>query len=373
MNDNIFEIEATSQAPARISLAGGGTDISPYPEQFGGEVVNATISIFMLARLRLHPDPRVIIHANTRPEPMIYESFDRMKFDGRLDFIKAAARTLYNLDHGFELYVYSSLPMRSGLGGSGAMCVAVLEAFNALANGHRLNHYKLAELAYEIETDQLQNASGRQDQYASAFGGFNHFEFLGGNHVRVSRIDIGRAEERILNQAMILLWIGERCASGRIIEDQTNGVRGGGSVLEAMHATKDAVGDMHEALQNLDIQRIGELLHALWNMKKRFHRRISNPRIDEIYGRLIKAGMIGGKITGAGGGGHLLACCHIEKRDAVLAEAAAMGLRNVPFTFVRAGVLSWRSPIRTIRPSGRLIGIPASLVGDAFAHLPRAS
>ena len=229
MNDNIFEIEATSQAPARISLAGGGTDISPYPEQFGGEVVNATISIFMLARLRLHPDPRVIIHANTRPEPMIYESFDRMKFDGRLDFIKAAARTLYNLDHGFELYVYSSLPMRSGLGGSGAMCVAVLEAFNALANGHRLNHYKLAELAYEIETDQLQNASGRQDQYASAFGGFNHFEFLGGNHVRVSRIDIGRAEERILNQAMILLWIGERCASGRIIEDQTNGVRGGRS------------------------------------------------------------------------------------------------------------------------------------------------
>ncbi|NLW86129.1 MAG: hypothetical protein GXY38_04595 [Planctomycetes bacterium] len=371
MNHDIFEVEITSQAPARISLAGGGTDISPYPEEFGGEVVNATISIFMLARLRLRPEAEVIIHANTRSDPMSYPSFDAMKFDGRLDFIKAAARALYNRDHGFELYVYSSLPMRSGLGGSGAMCVAVLEAFNELSAGRRLNQYELAELAYKIETDQLQNASGRQDQYASAFGGFNHFEFFGGNHVRVSRIDIGRAQERVLNQAIVLFWIGERTASGRIIEDQTLGVRDGGTVLEAMHATRATVGDMHDALNDMDVQRIGELLHDLWSIKKKFSRHVSNDRIDDIYRRLQNAGMIGGKITGAGGGGHLLACCHIEKRDDVLAQGEALGLRNVPFTFVSGGVLSWRSPLRIIRPATRLIMPP--IAPGAFAQIPRAS
>ncbi len=348
-SDNLFEMEITSQAPARIGLAGGGTDVSPYPEMHGGEVLNATVSIFMLARLRLHADKKVIIHANTRPEPMEYPSFAEMTFDGRLDFIKAAAKALYNRDHGFELYVYSSLPMRSGLGGSGAMCVAVLEAFNDTLNSRKLNSYQLAELAYEIETKQLGNASGRQDQYAAAFGGVNHFEFLGGNHVRVSRVDIGHAGERVLNQALVLLWLGDRKASGTIIEDQTQGVKNGGAVLEAMHATKEAVPAMHEALQNLDIHRIGTLLDQLWQMKKQFSREITNARIDDVYSRLKVAGMIGGKIAGAGGGGHMVACCQIEQRDAVIAAAEQLGIRHVPYSFVQGGVMSWRSPIRSIR------------------------
>ena len=247
--NGLYELEIISQAPTRISLAGGGTNVSPYPEQFGGEVVNATISIFMLARLRLSRDPTVIIHANTRPQPMVYPSFKDMAFDGQLDFIKAAAQAMYDGRGGFELFVYSSLPMRSGLGGSGAMCMAVLGAFNAVRHGRKLNHYDLAELAYEIETVQLGNASGRQDQYAAAFGGFNHFEFLGGNHVRARPVDIGRAGERILNQALLLFWLGERKASGGIIEDQRAAMKNGGSTLEAFHASKKRVAEMHEALQ----------------------------------------------------------------------------------------------------------------------------
>ena len=101
--NGLYEVEIISQAPTRISLAGGGTDVSPYPEQFGGEVVNATISIFMLARLRLSRDPTVIVHANTRPQPMVYPSFKDMTFDGQLDFIKAAAQAMYDGHGGFEL------------------------------------------------------------------------------------------------------------------------------------------------------------------------------------------------------------------------------------------------------------------------------
>jgi len=347
-SDNGFSLEVISQAPARISFAGGGTDISPYTDTYHGEVLNATISIFMQARLRIRDDERVVIHANTRSEPMVYPRFSEMVFDERLDFIKAAAKVLHEGDRGFELYVYSSLPMCSGLGGSGAMCVAVLGAFNHVLNSRKLNNYELAEAAYDIETRQLLNASGRQDQYAAAFGGFNHFEFLGEDHVRVSRVDIGRAGERILNQALILLWLGERKASGHIIEDQREGVKNGGEALEALHASKQHVAEMHEAMQDVDIPRIGRLLDLLWQQKKRFSRHVTNERIDEIYARLTEAGMIGGKITGAGGGGHMLACCEIDKRDAVLAAATEMGVRHVPFSFVQGGMLSWHSPIRTI-------------------------
>jgi len=346
--NGLYGVEIISQAPARLSMAGGGTDVSPYPEQFGGEVVNATISIFMLARLRMTRDPSVIIRANTRPMPMVYPSFKEMAFDGQLDFVKAAAKAIYDGDDGFELFVYSSLPMRSGLGGSGAMCVAVLGAFNAVRHGSKLNNYDLAELAYKIETVHLGNASGRQDQYAAAFGGFNHFEFLGGNHVRTHPVEISRAGERMLNQALLLFWVGERKASGGIIEKQRQAMMTGGKSLDAFHVSRKCVAEMREALQEVDVERIGVLLHLLWQQKKRFSSDVSNPAIDAIYERLREAGMIGGKITGAGGGGHMVACCPIEKRDAVLEAAAELKIRHVPFAFVQEGQISWQAPLRMI-------------------------
>ena len=161
-------------------------------------------------------------------------------------------------------------------------------------------------------------------------------------------MDIGRAGERILNQALLLFWLGERKASGGLIEDQRAAMKNGGRTLEAFHASKKRVAKMHEALQEVDVERIGRLLHLLWQEKKQFSEGISNPAIDAVYERLIVAGMIGGKITGAGGGGHMVACCSIEKRDSVLEAAAELKIRNVPFSFVQEGQISWQAPLRTI-------------------------
>ena len=343
--------EILTQAPARISFVGGGTDVSPYAETYGGAVINATISIYMLARLRLRTDSKVIISANTRAEPLVYPDITKLRYDGQLDFIKAIVRSVYDRPEGFDLFFHSSLPMHSGLGGSGAMCVAILEAFNKLKEHHeRLNRYELAERAFQIETVDLGNASGRQDQYAAAFGGINHFEFIGDSHVRVNLVDIPMAGCRTLDQTLLLLWLGERDPSGRIIEDQIDGIRNGGDQLEALHATRSMVPEMGEALRTVDVQRIGELLDLLWQQKKRFSRHVSTPEIDRIYERLKQAGMIGGKITGAGGGGHMLACCEIDSRDEVIAVAESLGARSVPFTFVHEGVLSWESSVRTVAP-----------------------
>ena len=346
--DELQGREILSQAPTRISFVGGGTDVSPYSEKYGGVVINATVAIFMLARLRLRNDSRVVIHANTRSEPLTYPDVSNLSFDGHLDFVKAIVQKVYKRSEGFDLYFHSSLPMRSGLGGSAAMCVAILGAFNHLLGPGGMDNSKLAETAFKVETDILNNATGRQDQYASAFGGFNQFEFNGGDYVKNQPVEISPSGKRMLNHALQLFWMGERKASGGIIEDQVNGISKKNGQLEAMHATKQYVSQMFEALVTVDVQRIGKLLDTLWEQKKKFSKYISDERIDDIYSRLQGAGMIGGKLTGAGGGGHLLACCEIDNRDQVKAAAEEMGIRPVPFTFVQEGVLSWESPVRTI-------------------------
>ncbi|MCE5327937.1 MAG: hypothetical protein LLG01_16135 [Planctomycetaceae bacterium] len=344
------EYEVSSHAPTRISFAGGGTDISPYPETYGGSVLSATISIFMTAQLRLRPDRKVVIRANTRPLPIVYSGVDRMPYDGQLDFVKAIVSRMYRREQGFDLYMYSSLPLRTGLGGSAAMCVAILSAFNHIRAGGKLSPADLAEAAYEIETGDLGNASGRQDQYAAAFGGINLLRFAGGSDVQVEPVDLPTAGRRMLNQALVLFRVGERNRSGEIIVDHAAGMAMAGPQLEAAHATKRLVPEMLQAVMRYDIQGIGELMHELWQQKKRFSDMITTPQIDGMYLTLQQAGMIGGKITGAGGGGHLLACCRTERRHEVITAAEEMGLRPVPFNFVMEGVLSWDSPVRTIMP-----------------------
>ncbi len=375
--DNWCGFEILSQAPTRISFAGGGTDVSPYPEKFGGAALNATISIYMTAQLRLHEDPQVVIQANTRPEPMVYPSVEELEFDGQLDFIKAIVRRMYKRSTGFELFIHSCLPMQSGLGGSAAMCVAILGAFNHLleASG-QLDSSQLAELAFDIETNQLGNASGRQDQYASAFGGINLFKFAGDSDVAVKAVDFSRAGSRTLNHALVLFCLGARKPSGRIINDHVAGIREGGAQLEATHNTKKLIPEMLDALQAVDIHRIGELLDVLWQQKKCFSKFITNDRIDMVYSRLQKAGMIGGKVTGAGGGGHMLACCQINQRDQIIATAEELGIRPVPFTFVQEGVLSWESPIRTAgyrQPSNLGMYVPAAVATPPLADRTRAN
>lgn len=348
-NGNGFEI--LSHAPTRISFAGGGTDISPYPETYGGCALNATISIYMIARLRPRKDPKVVISANTRPKPMVYPSVRNLTHDGHLDFVKMIVNKMPSLQSGFELYIYSSLPMQSGLGGSASMCVAVLNAFKHLTKAEEFDGKALAELAYEIETKELGNPSGRQDQYAAAYGGINLFEFNGGSDVRVTPVDITSAACRMLNHALVLFRVGQRRPSGGIVEDHVAGIQAGGAQLEALHTTKRRVPEMLQAIQAVDIRRIGKLLDELWQEKKRFSRFITNEYIDMLYSRLQEAGMLGGKITGAGGGGHLLACCDMERRDQVIAAGEQLGLRAIPFTFVHESVLSWESQIRTVEDS----------------------
>ncbi|HET6428015.1 MAG TPA: GHMP kinase [Phycisphaerae bacterium] len=371
MNEpNLLGMEIHSAAPVRMSFAGGGTDVTPFPERYGGMVVNATISTYMRAHLRLRTDDVVVIRANTRPEPIVYPHLSRMRFDGRLDFIKAIAKAMYRRREGFELTLESAVRMRSGLGGSGAMCVAVQGAFNHLRRAGRLSIRELAELAYTTETMVLRNASGRQDQYAAAFGGINHMAF-DGDRVTLTPVDVAPEGLRRLADGLLLLDLGERsAASGGIIEEQTRGVEAGGDVLKAMRETVACVVEMCDAIRHADLPRVGELLDVLWTRKKRFCSRISNSRIDRIYEAMRAAGMVGGKVTGAGGGGHMMACCDPARRKDVAAAARDMGAVVVPFKFVFHGLRTWHTPAAASAgayvPHGRAVSAiepPASAAG----------
>lgn len=331
-----------SLAPARISLAGGGTDVSPYTEQFGGAVTNFAISMYMEASLRLRDDEQVILHSlSGSGERAVYPSVDRLDRDDHHRLAKAVIRRMVGSNQGLELTYSSPIPERSGLGGSSALCAAMVGCFNHLARDHRVDAYELAELVYTLERHDLQNLGGRQDQYASIFGGLNYIEFKGQDFVRVNPIRLPDAVLQQLQRELLLFWIGDREASGGIIEEQVENLRTKSDALQAMHDARRLANQVKVALVRGELGTLGDLLHVAWLQKKRFGSRISNPHIDALYNALRAVGMRGGKITGAGGGGHLIAFVPFEKRQDAIAVVEAAGGRLVQYRLDLEGLKTW--------------------------------
>ena len=336
-----------SQAPCRISFAGGGTDCEPFVTRYGGCVVSATIDPVQRVELRPLDTPDIIIRSNVHPEPIQYAHSGKMSVSHRLGFVSAIARELHDPERGgFEIALFANVPAQSGLGGSGAMAVAVIGAFNELRE-RKYTSAEIAELAYRIETDAVGNPTGRQDQCAAAFGGWNYIEFTK-DGARVEplfdrREEFARTDE--IADGLLLFWLGERhTASGDIIKQQSENINGSGSPLTAMMKTKELVPKMRDAIVSGDIDRAGKLLDRLWQEKQEFHPRISSPRIDRLVAGLKSAGAFGCKVTGAGGGGHLLVACPPEMRRAITIHAETFGVKAVPLTFNPTGLKVWQSP-----------------------------
>lgn len=330
-----------ARAPTRLSLGGGGTDVSPYTEQHGGAVINFAIDIYMEAAITLRDDAQVVIHSISGRQRNVYASVDALHADDDHRLAKAILQRMYPEKRGLELRYFSPIPERSGLGGSSALAAAIASCFNHLEIERRVDAYELAELIYRIERQDLKNLGGRQDQYAAIFGGINFIEFKGLDFVRVNPIRPPDATVETLQRELLLFWIGDREASGGIIEEQVKNVQQAGDALQAMHDTKAMAFSMKKALVQGHLDHLGELLHEAWLQKKRFGSKISNRRIDELYARLQDAGMVGGKITGAGGGGHMLAYAPFERRAEVMETVAAAGGRHVPYRIDGVGVKIW--------------------------------
>jgi D-glycero-alpha-D-manno-heptose-7-phosphate kinase len=342
-----------AKAPLRISFAGGGTDVSPYADERGGLVLNATVDKYAYATLRVTDDHSVTIKSLDYHTIAKFDLDQPLVYDGQLDLVKAAIRRLNGpvlspANQGFELYLHTDAPPGSGLGSSSALVVAIIGVF---AQWLRLplTDYEIASLAYQIERVDLGIKGGRQDQYAAAFGGFNLMEFYG-DRVIVNPLRIPEDVLNELHYSLMLFYTGGTRLSAHIIDTQTEGfVQRREEVVQAMDEVKHLTTETKNALLQGRLESFGALLHESWVNKKRMAASISNPQIDEMYASARRLGALGGKISGAGGGGYMFLYCPFETQPAITESLEALGALRVDFSFERSGLQSWETEISHVQ------------------------
>ena len=331
-----------TKTPLRISFAGGGTDVPPYPELQGGCVLNATIDNFAWGSLRTRQDEMIRIESVDLDLCLEFSVRDELRFDGRLDLVKGAIKRLEAQNgRGFDIFLHSDAPPGSGLGSSSALMVALVALVKEYMN-IPLTDYEIAHLAYQIEREDLAIRGGLQDHYAATFGGFNFTEFYK-DRVIVNPLRISPDTLNELEHNLLLCYTGTTRRSDRIIEDQTSRFELGDQVtLSALAMQKQLAVEMKNALLRRKLDDFGDLLHSAWQAKKQMSTKISNSMIDELYEEACKKGALGGKITGAGGGGYLLFYCAFEKKHKVGEQMKKMGAVPTEFAFESKGVQTWR-------------------------------
>ncbi|MBO1754075.1 GHMP kinase [Allobranchiibius sp. CTAmp26] len=335
-----------ARAPLRISFAGGGTDVSPFPEREGGAVLSATISSFAYATLRPRRDGRITVQSLDFGTSIGFDVDDPVEFDGELDLPKAAIARVRSMGGamptgGFDLFLHTQAPPGSGLGSSSAVMVAVIDLV-AQHCGVDLTPYEIAELAYRLEREDLAIPGGSQDQYAASFGGFNYIEFRP-DEVIVNPLRVRDATVHELEHNMLLAFTGRTRVSDHIIADQRSRYEtGNADALEGLRAQKELAERMKVALVRGEVDRFGRLLGQAWQEKRKMSSRISTPLIDEAVTAALGCGALGGKVTGAGGGGHLIFVCEFERKHVVADTLLEMGLTLSEITFSKDGVTTWR-------------------------------
>jgi len=332
-----------ARAPLRISFGGGGTDVPPFVEERGGAVLNATINRYAYVTIAPRDSQEVTLRSLDYGDELSFHIDDQPPAsDYQMALAQGVIRRLgvERQRLGFELFTHADCPPGSGLGASSTMVVALVGAFDRwLRLG--LGRYDIARIALEIERDDLGIRGGRQDHYCAAFGGFNFMEFTAGDSlVNPLRIPLEWISE--LEYSMVLAYTGTSRASSAIIEDQIrNFEEGATDPLAAMEATKEAAFEMKRLLLKGEFRAFGEALHDAWMVKKRMSGKISNPHIDAIYDAARAAGALGGKISGAGGGGFMFFFTEFDRRHRVVEALAAEGAEVVHFGFTDQGLQTW--------------------------------
>jgi D-glycero-alpha-D-manno-heptose-7-phosphate kinase len=342
--DSVFK----ARAPLRLGLGGGGTDVAPYCDRYGGHVLNATIDLYTYASLEWSEDGDVHFHAADFGLHFDAEPQTNFEPDGPLTLHKGVYnRVVRDFCNGRPLPVtlttFSDAPAGSGLGSSSTMVVCMLRAF-AEALNLPLGDYEVAQLAYEIERVDLGLNGGKQDQYAAAFGGFNFVEFFAGNRVIVNPLRIKPWIVSELETSLVLYHTGVSRESANIISEQAANVREGNrEAVEAMDDIKRNALVMKESLLKGDLRRFARSLDESWSSKQRMARKISNDEINAVYEGAKSAGAVGGKISGAGGGGYFMFVVEPARRGEVVRYLSSVnGGSVVRFHFVETGAHSWR-------------------------------
>lgn len=331
-----------ARAPLRISFAGGGTDVPPFPAEEGGAVLSATVGRYAFASLRPRQDRQVSVQSLDYGQSVEFGIDETVPSDGDLALATAAVRRLLNREYdGFDVFMHSQAPPGSGLGASSAMVVALV---GLLQERHRLalTDYEIAEIAYQVEREDLGIRGGLQDFYAATFGGFNFIEFEA-DRVIVNPLRIHPDTVSELEHNLLLVYTGRTRLSDHIIEDQVSRYTAGEvDSVEGLRLQRTLARSMKDALVRGKLDEFGQLLDEAWQSKRRLSPKIATPYIDEAYGAAIAQGALGGKVTGAGGGGYMVFYCPFDRRHLVAGALITMGFTVTEVSFDASGLTTWR-------------------------------
>lgn len=336
-----------ARAPLRLGLAGGGTDVSPYCDKYGGYVLNATIDRYAYAVIRTLDQETVRFVSTDRQFTGEFPLTSRFDLDGSFDLHKAVYNRIVRDFNGgrplaVELSTFCDAPPGSGLGSSSTMVVVMLRVFAELLN-LPIDDYALAHLAFQVERVDCKLQGGRQDQYAATFGGFNFMEFYANNLAVINSLRIKNWIICELEASLVLFYTGVSRESAKVIADQSENVQSNvQSAVEAMHAMKREAGHMKECLLKGDFGGMVESMREAWESKKRSSSAVSNPHIETVFEEALKSGALAGKISGAGGGGFMIFFVPPDKRMDVIRTLANFegSVSNCHFT--DNGTQGWR-------------------------------
>ena len=331
-----------SKAPLRMALAGGGTDLEPYYSRYGGFVLNATIDQY--AYCKVEPS-----------REWCFKSIDlgieeKHNLWNDVEYIDSKLKLLINsyqyLTKDVErepvkITTYVEAPPGSGLGSSSALVVALIAAIAEYYN-IPLGEYDMAEYAIEIERKICDLPGGKQDQFAAAFGGFNFMEFLKDGRTIVNPLRLNQKTQNMMELSTVLYYVGKPRKDSRVIENTAKGLVDSKTVLNATHEIRNACINYKRGLLMGDFDMISELMETYWRMKLETNPHVASPEILDSYDFARKNGATAAKISGAGGGGHMVLFTEFEERHRLISALKNKEGRVVPFKFVNHGVDVWR-------------------------------
>ncbi len=321
------------RSPVRISFAGGGTDLPAYYEQFGGAVLSTTINKYFYTILGQRADNRIQVISSDLRVFETWEDIAGMKLEGSELEIPFAVLKELSAHVSVDLFLASEIPPGTGLGSSASVCVNILKTLTSYLD-QPLSKYELAERAFRIARNVLARHVGKQDEYASAFGGLNFITFGRDGSTDVEPIKIESGLMQNFQANLMLFFTGAAHHSWTILEEQEKLTKAhGGEAVEALHEVRSLAYRMRDALQRGDLAVVGLLMDEAWQAKKRVSTKISNPRIDHLYEVARRHGAMGGKITGAGGGGFLLLYADPDNQPGVRKALAAESIQEMAFAF----------------------------------------
>ena len=336
-----------SRAPLRLGLAGGGTDVSPYCDQFGGAVLNVTIDMYAYTIIEPTDNGRVRFTASDIDGEFEAAADETMEIAYPLILHRAVYRRIvrdFNDGKPLPCHIttFCDAPPGSGLGTSSTMVVSLVKAFVEWLN-LPLGEYEIAHLAFEIERIDAGLGGGRQDQYAATFGGVNFMEFLAGDRVIVNPLRIKDWIISEMETSLVLFNSGVSRSSASIIKEQTDNLTtNSGTTLEAMHEIKADAYGMKESLLRGDFDNLAAFMRKSWDAKKRLASSISNDQIDGVHAAAMEAGARAGKVSGAGGGGFLTFLVDPSRRVDVIRALGKREGRVMTCHFTRSGTEGWK-------------------------------